>query len=96
MRTKVVAERWREHNTGGASPSPTEIEGDRLFVRSRKVGVNNITGRRGRIPLQANKEIRRESIKICVPPVGEDIILPLSNKRHEQTLYQRTAYHYKP
>ena len=58
--------------------------------------INVFSGRRRRRPLQTNKEIRRESIKICVPPVGEDIILPLSNKRHEQTLYQRTAYHYKP
>ena len=31
------AKRWCEHNTGGASPSPTEINGDRLFVRSRKI-----------------------------------------------------------
>ena len=31
------AKRVCEHNTGGASPSPTEIERDRSFVRRRKV-----------------------------------------------------------
>ena len=51
---------------GGPKPSPTEIERDRLSVRRRKVGVNNDAGRRGRRPLQTNKEIHRESIKICV------------------------------
>ena len=47
-----------EHNTGGASPYPTEIERDPLFVRSRK--VVRTTLRREQAPaLQMLINIRR-------------------------------------
>ena len=52
-----------EHNTGGASPSPAEIDGDRLFVRRRKI-VRTMLGAINDRPYKRNSSKRRRGDSI--------------------------------
>ena len=60
-------------------PSPAEIEGDRLSVRRLKVGVNNITGRRDRRPLQILPKYRRG--ELCSPVIKQTLRTTISAAR---------------
>ena len=67
------AEGLCEHNTGGASPSPTEIDGDRLFVRRRMIVRTMLRAINDR-PYKRNSSKRRRG----------DHWSPAKTKRREQ------------